>query len=62
MELRSRTLPSASTRIASSTLSAASLNLRDSSPNPPPEICPPAPTVEHDPAGNAREDDDDATA
>ncbi|BAS98164.1 Os06g0548150 [Oryza sativa Japonica Group] len=49
-----RSRPSASTRTASRTLSAARPYLRISVPNPPPLMWPPTPTVGQTPAGNAR--------
>ena len=35
------------------------MNLRDSRPNPPLEMWPPTPTVEHNPAENAREEEEE---
>ena len=46
------TLPSALTITASRTLSAARPYFLNKVPSPPPVICPPMPTVVHNPAGN----------
>ncbi|KAK2966923.1 hypothetical protein RJ640_013466 [Escallonia rubra] len=54
MASRSNRCPFASTISASTTLSAASPYFRDSSPKPPPAMCPPIPTVGQDPAENPR--------
>ncbi|BAS77819.1 Os02g0235802 [Oryza sativa Japonica Group] len=52
MAALSRSLPSASTTSASTTLSAARPYLRIIGPNPPPLRCPPTQTVGQIPAGN----------